>query len=55
MSKKFPFVLSVLLGLSACAPPQSHYTKRGEPCHPVGYSWNPYWVGPDDKTWCSAQ
>jgi hypothetical protein len=48
-------ILATLLGLAACAPPQSHYTKSGEPCHPVGYAWNPYWVSPDGKTWCSAQ
>jgi hypothetical protein len=55
MWKNIPLVLAVLLGLAACAPPQSRTTASGQPCHPVGYSWNPYWVGPDGKTWCSAR
>ncbi len=45
----------LLLGLAACnsMPPQSHFTKNGEPCHPVGYSYAPLWVSPDGKTWCA--
>jgi hypothetical protein len=52
MWKKVPFVLAVLLGSTACQPPQSHYTARGEACHPVGYSWAPIWVTPDGRRTC---
>jgi hypothetical protein len=48
-------ILATLLALAACAPPQSRFTRNGEPCHPIGYAWDQYWVSPDGKTWCAAQ
>jgi hypothetical protein len=49
---RVPILLTVLLGLAACQPPMSRYTVRGEPCHPIGYTWSPVWVGPDGHTVC---
>jgi hypothetical protein len=49
-------LLAGLLGLAACEnfqPPMSHYTARGEPCHPIGYSYAPIWVAPDGHTVCT--
>jgi hypothetical protein len=52
--KKFPLILVVLLGLSACntMPTQSHVTASGQACHRVGYSFSPMWVSPDGKMAC---
>jgi hypothetical protein len=43
-----------LLCSCATAPAQSRFTPDGKPCHAIGYSYNPYWVGPDGFTWCHA-
>lgn len=50
--KKLPLVLAVLIGLTACQPPQSHVTSDGKACVPVGYSWAPIWVTPDGTRAC---
>ena len=45
MWKKFPFVLAVLLGLTACSPAAVARTrKRAGRVIPIGYSWAPIWV-----------
>jgi hypothetical protein len=50
--KRVPFILAVLLGVAGCNPPQSHVTADGQACHPIGYSWRPVWVTPDNKRAC---
>jgi hypothetical protein len=45
-------LLAALLGLAACQPPMSRYTKSGEPCHPIGHSFAPIWVAPNGHTVC---
>ena len=52
---KILVISAALLGLTACQPPQSRYTKNGQPCHPVGYGFAPLWVSPDGNTWCAAR
>jgi hypothetical protein len=47
---KFPLVLTVLLGLAACQPPQSHVTADGRACRPIGYGFAPIWVHPDNSS-----
>lgn len=52
---KIPFVLAILLGMTACSflqPPQSHYTANGQACRPIGYSWAPIWVNPEGNRAC---
>lgn len=47
-------LFAALLGLTACdtQPHMSRFTKAGEPCHAIGYSWSPVWVSPNEKDVC---
>jgi hypothetical protein len=46
MWKKFPFVLALLFGLTACYP-AGNLTRNGVACHQAGYSYRPYMIDPN--------
>jgi hypothetical protein len=49
-------LLVALMALVGCIngqPPMSRVTRSGQPCHTIGYSFAPVWVGPDNSTVCT--
>jgi hypothetical protein len=43
---RYLFLVAVALGLSACQPPQNHYTSDGVTCTPSGYWFAPVYTDP---------
>jgi hypothetical protein len=49
-------LLAALIALAGCfngQPPMSRITRNGQPCHRIGYTFAPLWVGPDNSTVCT--